>query len=102
MEFDVFQVNGQPLDSPRKMFFDYRMLNKFWHALGENPKNLTRKSVTAMGDGSLRFSYTTKRSIMELVSPEFDFLERLPEDLTVDFDVKPKLFSARLVSPDEE
>ena len=63
---------------------------------------MTRKSVKAMGDGSLRFSYTTRRSIMELVSPEFDFLERLPADLTEDFDVKPRLFTARLVSPDEE
>jgi hypothetical protein len=78
------------------------MLNKFWHALGEDPKNLTRKSVKAMGDGSLRFSYTTRRSVMELVSPEFEFCERLPATLTEDFDVKPRLFFARLVQPDEE
>ncbi len=63
---------------------------------------MTRKSVKAMGDGSLPFSYTTRRSVMELVSPEFDFCEQLPADLTEDFDVKPRLFSNRLVAPDEE
>ena len=78
------------------------MLNKFWVALGENPKNLARKSVKAMEDGSLRFTYNTRRSVMELESPEFHFCERLPADLTVDFDVKPRLFSARLVAPVEE
>ncbi len=63
---------------------------------------MARKSVKAMGDGSFRFSYTTRRSVKELVSPEFEFCERLPADLTKDFDVKPRLFTARLVSPDEE
>jgi hypothetical protein len=99
MRIEIFQMNGHPLEKMTKFLFGYKMLVNFWTALGEDATTLARKSAEVTPQGTVLLSFKSRRLVNDIASDEFDFFEKLPKELTADFDVKPRIFNCRMVRP---